>query len=119
MSGETIRLAEFASRLRFEDLPARVIQRAKDSITDTTATIVFGRSLPWSSIIVSHARRVGDGGRSQILGDGEKPVTAPYAALANGALAHAGSDDLHGCARTGTRARLQRTPAHCGLCRRR
>lgn len=89
MSGETIRLAEFASQLRFEDLPAAVIQRAKDSITDTIATIVFGRSLPWSSIIVAHARRMGDGGRSQILGDGEQPVTAPYAALANGALAHA------------------------------
>lgn len=89
MSGETIRLAEFASQLRFEDLPAAVIQRAKDSITDTVATIVFGRSLPWSSIIVAHARRMGDGGRSQILGDGEQPVTAPYAALANGALAHA------------------------------
>lgn len=89
MSGETIRLAEFASQLRFEHLPAPVIQRAKDCMTDTIATIVFGRSLPWSDIIVTHARRVGDGGRSQILGDGEKPVTAPYAALANGALAHA------------------------------
>jgi 2-methylcitrate dehydratase PrpD len=32
---------------------------------------------------------MGDGGRSRILGDGEKTVTAPYAALANGALAHA------------------------------
>jgi 2-methylcitrate dehydratase PrpD len=89
MSGETIRLAEFASRLRFEDLPAPVIQRAKDSITDTIATIVFGRSLPWSGIIVAHARRMGggDGGRSHILGDGDKPVIAPYAALANGAHA--------------------------------
>jgi 2-methylcitrate dehydratase PrpD len=89
MSGETIRLAQFASRLRFEDLPAPAIQRAKDSITDTIATIVFGRSLPWSAMIVAYARRVGDGGRSHILGDGERPVVAPYAALANGALAHA------------------------------
>jgi 2-methylcitrate dehydratase PrpD len=89
MSGETIRLAEFASQLRFEDLPAPVVQRAKDSITDTIATIVFGRSLPWSNIIVTQPRRMSGAGRSQILGDGEKPVTAPYAALANGALAHA------------------------------
>lgn len=89
MGDETIRLAEFASQLRFEDLPAPVVQRAKDSIADTIATIVFGRSLPWSNIIVTHARRVGSGGRSRILGDGERPVTAPYAALANGALAHA------------------------------
>ena len=89
MSGETIRLAEFASRLRLEDVPAPVIQRAKDAIADTIATIVFGRSLPWSGIIVAHARRMGDGGRSRILGDGARTVTAPYAALANGALAHA------------------------------
>jgi len=89
MSGETIRLAQFASRLRFEDLPAPAIQRAKDSIADTIATIVFGRSLPWSAMIVAYARRMGDGGRSHILGDGERPVVAPCAALANGALAHA------------------------------
>ena len=89
MSGETIRLAQFASGLRFEDLPVPAIQRAKDSIVDTIATIVFGRSLPWSAMIVAYARRVGDGGRSHILGDGERPVVAPYAALANGALAHA------------------------------
>ena len=89
MSGETIRLAEFAARVRLEDVPAPVIQRAKDAIADTIATIVFGRSLPWSGIIVAHARRMGDGGRSHILGDGARTVTAPYAALANGALAHA------------------------------
>jgi 2-methylcitrate dehydratase PrpD len=89
MSGETIRLAEFAAQLRFEDLPAPVVQRAKDSIADTIATIVFGRSLPWSNIIVGYARRMGGGGRSYILGDGAGTVTAPYAALANGALAHA------------------------------
>lgn len=89
MSGETIRLAEFASQLRLDDVPAPVIQRAKDSIADTIATVVFGRSLPWSAIVVALARRMGDGGQSRILGDGARPVTAPYAALANGALAHA------------------------------
>src|SRR5262245_7951775 len=89
MSGETIRLAQFASQLRLEDIPAPVIQRAKDSIADTIATIVFGHGLPWSAIVVAYARRMGEGGRSHILGDGERPVTAPYAALANGALAHA------------------------------
>jgi 2-methylcitrate dehydratase PrpD len=89
MSGETVALAEFASRLRFEDIPAPVIQRAKHSIADTIATIVFGHSLPWSLIIVRHAQRMGAGGQSRILGDGDKTVTAPCAALANGAMAHA------------------------------
>ncbi len=89
MSGETIRLAEFASQLRFEDCPRPLSNAQKNSITDTIATIVFGRSLPWSNIIASYARRMGGGGRSHILGDGDGTVTAPYAALANGALAHA------------------------------
>src|SRR5689334_3050017 len=89
MSGETVTLAEFASRLRFDDIPGPVIQRAKHTVADTIATIVFGHSLPWSQIVVRHARRMGEGGRSQILGDGDQAVTAPYAALANGALAHA------------------------------
>jgi 2-methylcitrate dehydratase PrpD len=105
MSGETIRLAQFASRLRFEDLPAPAIQRAKDSIADTIATIVFGRSLPWSAMIVAYARRVGDGGRSHILGDGERPVVAPYAALANGRwLTRSSSTALYGPAPAHIRA---------------
>src|SRR6188472_1507937 len=89
MGGETITLAKFASQLQLENVPTPVIQRAKDSIADTIATIVFGRSLPWSNIVVSYCRRMGDGGRSRILGDGDRPVRAPFAALANGALAHA------------------------------
>jgi 2-methylcitrate dehydratase PrpD len=89
MSGETIKLAEFASRLRFEDIPAPVLERAKHSIADTVGTIVFGHCLPWSAIVVRHAQRLGAGGRSRILGEEERTVTAPYAALANGALAHA------------------------------
>jgi 2-methylcitrate dehydratase PrpD len=97
MSGETVRLAQFAAQLRFDDIPADAIRRAKDSIIDTIATIAFGRRLPWSSIIVSHARRMGGGGRSRILGDGTAPVVAPYAALANGALAH--SFELDGAVR--------------------
>lgn len=89
MSGETIRLAEFAAKLRYDEIPDDVVHRAKDSIADTIATIVFGRALPWSGIVVSYARRMSSGGRSRILGDGPIPVAAPFAALANGALAHA------------------------------
>ena len=89
MAGETRQLAEFASRLRYEDIPEAVRRRAGDSITDTTATMIFGRRFPWSEMIIAYARATGSGGRSRILGDGVEPVAAPYAALANGALAHA------------------------------
>jgi 2-methylcitrate dehydratase PrpD len=86
---ETRRLAAYASKLRYEDLPPAVVQRAKDCIIDGVATVVYGAELPWSKMIIAHARRYGSGGKSFILGDGPAPVHAPAAALANGALAHA------------------------------
>jgi 2-methylcitrate dehydratase PrpD len=86
---ETLRLAQYAAQLRYQDVPADVVQRAKDTITDAVGTIVFGYDLPWSRIIVAHARRSGPGGKSRILGRAGPLVQAPSAAFANGALAHA------------------------------
>lgn len=86
---ETRKLAAYAAALRYEDLPPNVLQRAKDCMIDGVATVVFGAELPWSKMIIAHARRYGSGGKSFILGDGAAPVHAPSAALANGALAHA------------------------------
>ncbi len=89
MGNETTRLAEYAAALRYDDIPADVVERAKHCITDTVASIVFGHDLPWSRIIVGFAERTGAGGNSRILGPGGALVQAPAAALANGALAHA------------------------------
>ena len=61
MANETVQLAEYAAGLKYEDLPAPVIQRAKDCIADTVATILFGYDLPWSRIIVDYAKRNGAG----------------------------------------------------------
>ncbi len=44
MANETVRLAEYAAGLRYEDLPPDVMQRAKDCITDTVAVIVLGNA---------------------------------------------------------------------------
>jgi 2-methylcitrate dehydratase PrpD len=93
MAHETVRLGEYASGLRYEDLPTDVVQRAKDCITDTVAVIVQGNDLPWSRIVVRYAQRIGAGGRSRILGADGPGVQAPAAALANGALAHAFESD--------------------------
>jgi 2-methylcitrate dehydratase PrpD len=89
MANETAQLARYAAALRFEDLPEPVIQRAKDCIADTVAAIAFGADLPWSRIVLGHARRYGAGGRSRILAPGGARAHAPQAAFANGALAHA------------------------------
>jgi 2-methylcitrate dehydratase PrpD len=89
LAHETLRLAEFAAKMRYEDAPADVVERARNTIIDTVGTIVFGYDLPWSQMIVAQARRSGPGGKSRILGLGGPLVQAPAAAFANGALAHA------------------------------
>ncbi|MBO0737330.1 MAG: MmgE/PrpD family protein [Alphaproteobacteria bacterium] len=89
MAQETVRLAEYAAALRYQDLPSEVVRRAKDCIIDTVAAIICGAALPWSRIVINYARRTGPGGQSNILGVGGTAVQAPSAALANGALAHA------------------------------
>jgi 2-methylcitrate dehydratase PrpD len=89
MAQETIRLAEYAATLRYQDLPAEIVQRAKDCIADTVAAIISGSSLPWSRIVIRYAERTGPGGKSRILGSNGGAVQANAAALANGALAHA------------------------------
>src|SRR6516164_11324692 len=88
MAQETVRLAEYAAALRYQDLPAEVVRRAKDCIADTVAAIICGGAMPWSRIVIRYAERTGPGGRSHILGGGAA-VQANAAALANGTLAHA------------------------------
>src|SRR5437764_8800038 len=68
--GHTVRLAEYAAQLRYEDLPPVVVRRIKDCITDTVASILYGEKLPWSRIVIAHAQRTGPNGKSHILGAG-------------------------------------------------
>ncbi|MGA8402906.1 MAG: MmgE/PrpD family protein [Stellaceae bacterium] len=87
MADETVTLARYAAALRYEDLPAAVIAKAKDIIADTVAACICGADMPWSRIVIDYAERTGPGGSSKILGRGTS-VQAPAAALANGALGH-------------------------------
>ena len=61
MSNETIQLAQYAANLRFEDLPAEVVSRAKDCIIDTAAAIIYGNTVPWSAIMVGYSQRTRPG----------------------------------------------------------
>jgi 2-methylcitrate dehydratase PrpD len=94
---ETAILAEYASQLRYEDIPSAALDRARNTICDTVGAIIFGYDLPWSRMIASYATSYGEGGRSRILGPGAGCVQAPMAALVNGALAH--SFELDGSAK--------------------
>lgn len=89
MAHETRRLAEYAAQVTFAELPDEVVQRAKDIVADSVATMIFGSRLPWSRMISAYATRSSAAGRSRILGSDVPGVVASAAALANGAFAHA------------------------------
>lgn len=84
----TIRLADFAAGLKFEDLPADVCDHARNCIQDTVGISIFGAQLPWGKIIIDYARRNAASGPCTILGAPGSKISAPFAALANGLLAH-------------------------------
>lgn len=89
---QTKELASFAADLRFEDIPDDVRERARECIQDTVGVAIFGAPLPWSRIVIDYARKsgaAGAGGSSTILGADGPKVSAPLAALANGAVVHA------------------------------
>ena len=89
VSSGTVVLARYGAGLRYEDIPAAALQRAKDCMTDAVGTIIYGADLPWSRMIIDYARASSGGGRSQILGAGKAGVHPAAAALAQGAMAHA------------------------------
>jgi 2-methylcitrate dehydratase PrpD len=88
-TGFTRQLAQYASALRYEDIPADARLRVKNTIIDTVAVILYGGKLPWSQTVIAHAKRTGPNGKSAILGGGGANVQAPSAALAHGTMAHA------------------------------
>lgn len=81
-------LAEFATGLKYEDIPAEVIDRAKTCIIDTVGAMTFGADQPWSRIIVEYVMRTSAPGKGSIVGTPHR-ARGQLAALANGALAHA------------------------------
>ncbi len=88
MNRETIQLAEYAASLRYEDIPADVVDTAKNTIADGVAACVYGYRFPWSQAIVRYAQQCGAAGKSVVLGPGAPLLSPPFAALVNGALAH-------------------------------
>src|SRR5260370_32911333 len=78
-TGQTTRLAEYAVRLRYEDIPSDVLQRAKDCIADTVGTILVGAQFPWSKRTITQARRMGTGGTCPTPGPAARRAAPPPA----------------------------------------
>lgn len=58
---ETRKLAQFASELKYTDLPPAVVARAKDLILDQVGIMLACSTLPWSKIIYDYVRGWGKG----------------------------------------------------------
>lgn len=87
--GPTQELAEFAARLRYEDLPAEVVEKAKWAVGDALGVGLCASGLEWSRIVADHASTVGGGtvASATVWGRGFE-TSAPMAALANGTAVH-------------------------------
>jgi 2-methylcitrate dehydratase PrpD len=91
----TERLATLAATLRFETIPAAVLERARDLVLDHLGLSIYGTQLPWTQIV--REQIVFDGGREEAsIYGAQQRVPMRSAALVNGAAAHAIElDDTH------------------------
>lgn len=88
-------LADFAATLRFEQIPAHVLARAKLSLLDTLGCCLQGSTCPPARKLQEFVRSEGGNPVASILGASER--TSPtLAALVNGTAGHAFQlDEVH------------------------
>lgn len=95
MPDRTRELSAFLSTLRFDRIPARVIERTKELVLDHLGVALHSANLPWSRIVREYARSSGERAESTLHGS-EDRVGRRAAALANGTAAHGIElDDTH------------------------
>src|SRR3954462_8186468 len=88
-------LAQFASSLRFEDLPKHVIERIKLCVLDSIGCTLFGATLPWTRKVADLALAEGAYEVASLAGMGRK-TSVSLDALVNGTAGHAFElDDIH------------------------
>ena len=95
-SSETAALAAFAAGLRFDDIPAPVVARARQCIVDALGCVVFGVTLPWTRMLIELAEEEGGNARANV--PGTRLRTSVSQAVLIGATAGHGFelDDIHG-----------------------
>ncbi len=82
-------LAEYATSLRYEAIPARVIERARVCLIDAVGCAAFGTRFPWSQMVLDFATVTGAGGPCRLPGVPGVSLHVPQAALALGTFSHA------------------------------
>ena len=84
---ETRDLVDFATSLRFEDLPAEVVEMAKLCVLDIVGVGLCGSQREWSKIVAEFAKESACVAECGVWGHGWK-TSAQYAAMVNGVSAH-------------------------------
>lgn len=79
-------LADFAARMRFDDLPEEVVLGSKRSFLDTIGVSLGGCTEAAPGILKTYAARYLGAGMASVIGQGVK-APAPLAALVNGTAA--------------------------------
>ena len=86
--GATRKLARHAATLRYEALPAALVDMIKQCMLDTLGVSIGASTLaPEAAIVADYVKGLGGGPESTILGFGGK-APAPWAAFVNGSLGH-------------------------------
>jgi len=83
----TLTLARYAASTACSNIPAEVKERAKQVIFDEIAGAYFSRRSLAGSLAAKYAAQAGGPGEARIYATGQR-VSAPNAALANGAAGH-------------------------------
>jgi len=81
-TGITEKLAAHAVKMRYQDLPSEVIEKAKDCILDQIGVELIGSTLEWNKIAFQYVADMGGRGESTVVNYGIK-VPALDAAFVN------------------------------------
>ena len=88
-------LAAFASRLRYEDIPAVAVERMKDCVLDAIGCCLHGVTLPWTRKVQEMVLAEGAAPAASIFGGGGR-TSVSQAVLVNSTAGHAFElDDIH------------------------
>jgi aconitate decarboxylase len=88
-------IAAFVSALRYEDVPAPVLERIKLLMLDSLGCALYGASLPWCTILQNTLESV-DSTRDCTVWGTTRKLSAPHAALVNGTQVQGFElDDVH------------------------
>jgi 2-methylcitrate dehydratase PrpD len=87
-AGATKRLAQHAANLRYEDLPAALVELIKQCVLDTLGVAIAATTLsPEANVVADYVEEMGGKAVATVWGFGHK-APAPWAVFVNGSLGH-------------------------------